>query len=284
MLQLLTTKFTALQNNSLWIAGESYAGIYVPQLALRLDMFINATKPSGKWVPNFKGMLVGNGVTNWKYDCTPAYFHMGYYHGLVSDELYNNVQQNCDLSYFDAPTPGNLSAQCEAWMDKFAELTEDVNVYDVFGKCYSGPNMEWRTRSVYEVTDAPSEHGLTASKYSPFLRHLRMKKKNLKVIPPCVYAKPILDYFNNQTTRDALHILPQVGKWDLCADDFNYTSAQNASQWIYPILQGRYQILKYSGDTDGAVPTYGTQQWINELNWEIKDAWRPYYITNMYGQ
>ncbi len=57
----------------------------------------------------------------------------------------------------------------------------------------------------------------------------------------------------------------------------------NASQWIYPLLKGKYKILKYSGDTDGAVATYGTQQWINELNWEIKEAWRPYYIQNMYG-
>ena len=82
-----------------------------------------------------------------------------------------------------------------------------------------------------------------------------------------------------------MHISPKAAaKWDLCADDFNYTGAQNATQWIYPILKGRYRMLKYSGDADGAVPTYGTQGWINELNWEIKEQWRPYYITNMYGQ
>lgn len=111
-MQLLTTKFTALQNNDLYISGESYAGIYVPQLMLRLDKYINETKPLGKWVPNLKGMLVGNGVTNWKYDCTPAYFHMAYYHGLISDDLFNNVNANCDFAYVDAPNPPVLSAQC----------------------------------------------------------------------------------------------------------------------------------------------------------------------------
>ena len=43
-------------------------------------------------------------------------------------------------------------------------------------------------------------------------------------------------------------------------------------------------MLKYSGDADGAVGTYGTQQWINELDWKITQSWRPDFIQNMYGQ
>jgi hypothetical protein len=43
-------------------------------------------------------------------------------------------------------------------------------------------------------------------------------------------------------------------------------------------------MLKYSGDADGAVPTLGTQAWIADLGWTITEKWRPYYITNMYGQ
>lgn len=37
-------------------------------------------------------------------------------------------------------------------------------------------------------------------------------------------------------------------------------------------------MLIYSGDTDGAVPTHGTMYWINQLNWEIKEKYRPYYV------
>lgn len=230
---MLKNKFTALQNNDLYISGESYAGIYVPQLVMRVDKYINDTKPLGQWVPNLKGFMVGNGVTNWKYDCTPAYFHMSYYHGLISDELFNTVNANCDLSYFDSPNPPALSDQCKALMEKFGDLTTLVNIYDVFGKCYRGPNLH---RSIHglaaEKSDSPKDtlttpvEGMTASKYTPFLGS---PKKALKVVPPCVYAKPVLEYFNNDTIKTALHILPQAAKWDLCQDDFNYTSAQNAS-------------------------------------------------------
>lgn len=117
VIALLRDKFTAIQNNDLYISGESYAGIYVPQVMLRLDAYINATKLAGTgYIPNLKGFMVGNGVTNWKFDCTPAYFHMSYYHGLISDDLYNNVNQNCNLTYFDAPTPPVQSDQCNQWM------------------------------------------------------------------------------------------------------------------------------------------------------------------------
>ena len=35
----------------------------------------------------------------------------------------------------------------------------------------------------------------------------------------------------------------------------------------------------YSGDTDGAVTTYGSKSWIKALGWPVKDAWRP-WLTN----
>ena len=39
-------------------------------------------------------------------------------------------------------------------------------------------------------------------------------------------------------------------------------------------------MLFYSGDTDGAVPTFGTLQWINELNWNVTSEWRPYMVSD----
>jgi serine carboxypeptidase-like clade 1 len=39
------------------------------------------------------------------------------------------------------------------------------------------------------------------------------------------------------------------------------------------------RMLFYSGDTDGAVPLAGTRKWIKDLNWGVKDAWRP-WMTN----
>jgi hypothetical protein len=39
-------------------------------------------------------------------------------------------------------------------------------------------------------------------------------------------------------------------------------------------------MLKYSGDTDGAVPLTGTIGWIDSMNLPITQQWRPYLVNN----
>ena len=56
-------------------------------------------------------------------------------------------------------------------------------------------------------------------------------------------------------------------------------------------MQYNYKILFFSGDTDGAVPTFGSRRWIKMLNLPIKSAWRPWitdgqvsgYVINYQG-
>lgn len=66
--------------------------------------------------------------------------------------------------------------------------------------------------------------------------------------------------------------------------DIDYTETKRASQWIYEELHKEdtgYRYLKYSGDTDGAVPTLGTERWINSLGWKVTEKYRPFYLNKM---
>ena len=51
--------------------------------------------------------------------------------------------------------------------------------------------------------------------------------------------------------------------------DLSYTKSRDGSIGLYTVLKGKYRMLVYSGDTDGAVPTYGTKRWIESLGWTI---------------
>jgi carboxypeptidase C (cathepsin A) len=99
LLVLMNDKFPDLKGNDLYIAGESYAGIYVPKLAKKIDDYIQANP--GKYAPKMKGFIVGNPVTDYSVDGKPMQFEMAYWYGLIDDNLYSNVNKNCNLSYWD---------------------------------------------------------------------------------------------------------------------------------------------------------------------------------------
>ena len=75
VLELLNHKFPEFRENELYLSGESYGGIYVPNLLKRLDQHIEEFKDDDSvFKPNLKGMLVINGMTNYTYEVYPAMF------------------------------------------------------------------------------------------------------------------------------------------------------------------------------------------------------------------
>jgi len=97
------TKFPEFGSNDLYISGESYAGIYVPWLTQSIDTYnTNNAGDDTVFKPNLKGFMVGNGVTNYDYDCTPAYVEMGYWHSLYSTDIYDQMAaNNCNYGGFN---------------------------------------------------------------------------------------------------------------------------------------------------------------------------------------
>lgn len=110
--------YPEFETNDLYLTGESYAGIYVPYLAR--EIVNNNASADAVFKPNLIGFAVGNGVTNYTYDCTPAFINMGYWHSLYSSELYLKMQAaNCD---FSGLVP-SVNAVCAAYLIQFEALT-----------------------------------------------------------------------------------------------------------------------------------------------------------------
>lgn len=49
--------------NPFWIAGQSYAGKYIPDIAVRIDAYNNRENVTKI---NFKGFMIGNGVMSFR--------------------------------------------------------------------------------------------------------------------------------------------------------------------------------------------------------------------------
>lgn len=123
------------------------------------------------------------------------------------------------------------------------------------------------------------KRGYTAAEYTPWLKHNPIL--NLQDAP-FVFSTFLTDYINEPATRTSMHIPDSVQAYEQCSDSIggNYTEQPEGSEWIYKVLRGAgIRMMHYSGDTDGAVPTYGTKRWIQTLNWPVIEEWRP-WMTN----
>jgi cathepsin A (carboxypeptidase C) len=79
-------KFSQFRNNCFYITGQSYAGVYIPMLALEILR--------DKSTINLKGLAIGNGALD--YDLIMnSRIRLAYYHGLIDNEMWNQLVTNC---------------------------------------------------------------------------------------------------------------------------------------------------------------------------------------------
>jgi carboxypeptidase C (cathepsin A) len=256
-------KFPEFKEHDLYISGESYAGIYVPYLANYIHNY-NENATTSDYKPKLKGFMVGNGVTNYDYDCTPAYVEMAYWHSLYSQELRDKiVAAHCDFG--GMPPLARASAECKEYYMEFNSLVSDVNVYDIFGICY-GPEPHPQMYATNEASE-----GYSAAEYTPFLYEGLESGMYGSSLPPCTFGTPIMSYYSRKDVREAMHIPDSIQDWVLCTTKITleYHRGEKGSQFVYEALNGKYKMLHFSGDTDGAVPALGTQNWINALDWDV---------------
>lgn len=232
--------------------------------------------------------MVGNGVTDYRFDNELALFEMAFWYGFMSSDDYFNIKEFC--------LGDNPPNSCDTWISNAEASLKNINLYDAFGKCYTNPSSlehlslyEGKASGLYRTGNEIKafKRYYTAGDLTPFLKNPLGSKLGgkLKLIPDCVYAKPLLDYMNDPTVKAALHIGVSAPMWDLCNADINtnYVRSPAGSIDVYVELRKKYRMLKYSGDTDMAVPTYGTRDWIDNLAWPISKEWKQFFVNGQVG-
>jgi len=240
-------KFPNYAGREFFLSGESYGGIYVPTLATQIIWYNQAHSDSPF---NLQGIAVGNGVTDWTYDTTPADWDFYWTHALYSPALRQNYTQFC--------LTNPSGSECEDTLNAISAEVEDINNYAIYNPCYG-------------LNDSENIQGVTNVNYAKFNDlvdfYVGESRIDAPGAAPCIDSKGAYLWYNNATVRTALNILPQITwDWYMCTDRCNYTPLPNASYWAYPIiLQAGVRAMFYSGDIDGSVPTLGSIRWIQNL-------------------
>uniref|UniRef100_A0A2K6R710 Carboxypeptidase n=1 Tax=Rhinopithecus roxellana TaxID=61622 RepID=A0A2K6R710_RHIRO len=127
--------FPEYKNNKLFLTGESYAGIYIPTLAVLVMQ-----DPS----MNLQGLAVGNGLSSHEQnDNSLVYF--AYYHGLLGNRLWSSLQTHCcsqnKCNFYDNKDP--------EWVTSLQEVARIVgssglNIYNLYAPCAGGVPSHFR--------------------------------------------------------------------------------------------------------------------------------------------
>ncbi|KAK2393838.1 serine carboxypeptidase [Trifolium repens] len=249
------------QSNEVYIGGDSYSGITVP--AIVQEIVQENEKGVQPWI-NLQGYLLGNAVTTEKETNYKIPFAHGM--GLISDELYESLQKNCNEDYVNVETRNVL---CSRDMSSFKEATSGLNSAHILD-----PLCEW-----LDDTEISPRRSLIKKYPSKFLA------KNLKLPPLSCRSYP---YFlcgfwaNDDNVRKALHIHKgSIGKWHRCTYNIpNKADIHNTYDYHVNLSRKGIRSLIYSGDHDMSVPFLSTQAWIRSLNYSIVDDWRQWHTND----
>ncbi|KAL6906462.1 hypothetical protein ACP4OV_004063 [Aristida adscensionis] len=253
-------RFPQHKAKEFYIAGESYAGHYVPQLA---NVIVEENKKASKEnYINFKGFLIGNAYMDGDTDLwgiVDAIWH----HAIISDKLYSDFHKHCDFSLVD------LSPECNADIDQYTALNKLIDIYSMYTpRCELG-YPDFNSSSLGQL-------GRTSSGR---LKFLEMPMG----YDPCTQTYAT-EYFNRKDVQKALHAMPHP--YSLCRNSIN-NAWKDSDLTVVPVVkklaETGLRIWIFSGDTDARIPTTSTRYTLKKLGLPIKEDWSPWYHRKQVG-
>lgn len=246
-------RFPQFKGNDLYITGESYAGHYIPQLSQAIMKY--NSKRSENTI-NFKGFMVGNGLTD-AYEDHLGVFEYMWVTGLISDPTYKRLNLICHYQPFL-----HLSEQCDNLLNIVSEELGNIDIYSVY------------TPSCTAQFDLSSH----------LLKRLHAKAGD--AYDPCTLDHAAV-YFNLPEVQKALHVDPRKAprQWQTCNRVIfnNWKDSANSVLEIYQELINSIRLWVFSGDTDTVIPVTSTRYSINALNLSTVSPWRAWYDGGQVG-
>ncbi|XP_062090059.1 serine carboxypeptidase-like 35 [Humulus lupulus] len=261
-------RFPAFKSHDFYIAGESYAGHYVPQLADLIYKRNKGARKENSFI-NLKGFMIGNAVINDETDVN-GIFDYAWSHAIISDQLHQSIMKECNSKKEDNQTV----AKCAIHIRDFLEAYADIDIYSIYTPiCISSDDNRPSPKPKLHV--APRL----------FTQH-ELWHRVPAGYDPCTgdYA---VKYFNREDVQRALHAnvtklsypysscSSVIGRWN--------DSPDTVLPVIRRLLNAGLRIWIYSGDTDGRVPVTSTRYSIKKMGLKVKEEWRAWFEKDQVG-
>lgn len=192
-------RFPQYKSHDFYIAGESYAGHYVPQLSEKI-FDGNRAGPKESHV-NLKGLMVGNALMDDETDQT-GMIDYAWDHAVISDRVYGDVKARCDFGM------ANVTDACDAALQEYFAVYRLIDMYSLYTPVCTDP-----ASSSAPYARKVAVHGAAPGIFSRY-RGWIMKPAGYD---PCT-AEYSEVYFNRPDVQAALHAnVTKIGyNWTRC--------------------------------------------------------------------
>ncbi|WKX94794.1 hypothetical protein Q1695_011788 [Nippostrongylus brasiliensis] len=173
--------FPQFRHHATYIMGESYGGVYVPTLTVRI---IDGQQ---EFPINLKGMALGNGYVNEKLNIDTS-IRYAYGHGIIDEKTWNTLESECCQGCIDSCDFTKVSDPCEKIIvDIFQFLwSGGLNPYDLYRDCDPDPEVNGqRMTHMLRGVAAGYKHVEKAKKKSDTMSSLQANDQLTRNVP-CV--------------------------------------------------------------------------------------------------
>ncbi|EDQ88901.1 uncharacterized protein MONBRDRAFT_37373 [Monosiga brevicollis MX1] len=251
--------FSEFKSNDFYITGESYAGIYIPEIMKEID--------ARGSIPNFKGAAIGDGC--WgnevgtcgfgaEVDRINVEFYYG--HGMFPQTMYAEIQEACN--HFN----GTENIKCEAILAKMNQDIGNFDIYNIYDTCGNDQVTLDHAEIRRRIGQARVVNTSGSQVYSI---HPQLSEFQGALNDYTCGAQKVMDLWLAQDdVQKALHVSKQGQQ------SYRRTAADLRD--LYKTLAQKYRMLIYSGNVDACVPYWGSEEWTRQLGFPVKEAWRPW--------
>ncbi|CAL5007793.1 unnamed protein product [Urochloa decumbens] len=262
-------RFPQFKSHDFYIAGESYAGHYVPQLSEKI-LDGNKAGPKERYI-NLKGLMVGNALMDDETDQT-GMIDYAWDHAVISDRVYNDVKSQCNFSMT------SVTDACNTALEDYFDVYPLIDMYSLYTPvCYDDGSSSGSARHRKVAV-----HGAAPRIFSKY-RGWIMKPAGHD---PCT-AKYTEAYFNRPDVQAALHANgTKMGyNWAHCSDTiYRWNDAAFSTlPIIRKLIAGGLRVWVFSGDTDGRIPVTATRLTLKKLGLKTVEEWTPWYDHQQVG-
>lgn len=254
-------RFPQYKTHDFYIAGESYAGHYVPQLA-QLVTHMNAV---GNDQILLKGIMIGNALVDDGLD-TKGIVDYAWSHAIISDSFYFNITQACNF------TSASWSGECGTLFNSLFLKYEAINIYSIFTDvCTKIPSSTSGMRDMF----------LFSKRFNPEV-YTKIPNGRAGGDDPCINYYVSM-YLNRPDVQRSLHANTSTLSYEWSGCSVVLRAWVDAPSSILPTLKelmaNGLRVWMFSGDTDGRVPVLSTRYSIGSLNLPTLVDWYPWYYS-----